>query len=1465
MESSDSTDLEHSPVEIEKQLLPESEPEQQTQQPNSSTLVSSRSSSPLLSTSLNTLVNSTIEDETSSSTALEEEIASRAATQLLQLEAAEVQAQLDASLSLPSSSFDLSMVTKPLESYEKTVSMTENSTSNISSLEQEQQQEQLVETLSTINVSSLDKADEVVNMATNNILNIPKKEGNEIELTTSTSINEVKETLANLSSSSSSSSSSYSPSYSPVENVLKEDIRLKNTNVFSTPRLEAAHLLRSRLDLVKAAFDRLADQRERRDSNFHGVTRRLADLREGGSFGENTHDSTLIEKISTEPDVVSFDLTASLSRLGVKAGWSQTVSLGRLLPLDMLTREDESSGALLINWTEFLQMLEALETIDIVDQSNSSSTSKNGEISSTQSTRQQVDHILDKRRDKEVVGGGGGGIRKGNSETEGGIPQIYPPQLSSISRSHDINTATGSSINAATHMHLYQPQQQHQQYQNKTLSNTSPAQAAAVAAAAAAHAAAAAAAAAAAYANSASSYGNVFPTNSNHYYPIPPENAAISPGLTAGALAPGITAGTLGLTGLDVRSPPSKQLTTQSISSSHRNNNNDTIYLNSNTTTISPESDRSSQQNISSQQTEQGMTKNNYSPDHILGRQRSLSNSFESNASSIDGEESDELGNSDIIGLQIHSNKQYNSATSGGSGSGSDQQQPTTAGSVSSSITSTSPTERGKIETLTLANRSLSRTRDQRGGGEGGGRSQSTSPASNDALDSSTDLDIDPVISNGASGTSSSEEDTVNVTLSVPLSKLNLKSSSMSTSTSKPKSRLPYVYTLPSPAEGRGGFNVYRNESSLSLPSDDIKIERDHQNIHIRGGREEERDGGEQEREMMDTLPTDDEVINQVLADIATEKYLQRRKQQDQVHDKTSSKRKDGSTTFNINTSIDPITNAAASLSNKTDSTYRRSTHQQLDSQQSFTIKSPRSVSNNLSSSASTTATTTVQNIGSSIVHKPLDAVLHRYAPSLKLLFNAVAFAQNKKGATDSFSDYERRALSVNKAELMRCCRVLGLTGPQSLLTKTDVENVFNEMIRMPRHHGRQTLDEAAFIEALARVALISTSQPPLSTIYPSDGDRVDFVFQRAGLSNHLEVARRLRNHEFHFGGGFGSSGNSISPLLLKEATVGAHIGTVSLPDHHQLGLIGSDIIRVRDSHSHRYLAPPTPQEELEKRRDIRIAAARVDRSTSVIAQAMSSTSPSHLNGSISHHHHQQQQQQQHHHTSPSFLQNLNLPSQRFIDTTNTMSTGIRVEDDNQTFSSVRLSPSLARSGVRNLNQDYMFSSPRNPTGSINSLSHLQENNIGKGGGGTISRAYSQASSMTSPQPKQLVPTSSSSSLTVSHPIDTAAELITVNFVSTGLSPKRKLARVADAEKVAQGDSFTRNHNTIQQQQQQQQQQSQIPPLRVVETHLGQSNHRLLPQTITSSKTSIITNEEKKLIDELAELDTRMLRKSSRV
>jgi hypothetical protein len=164
---------------------------------------------------------------------------------------------------------------------------------------------------------------------------------------------------------------------------------------------------------------------------------------------------------------------------------------------------------------------------------------------------------------------------------------------------------------------------------------------------------------------------------------------------------------------------------------------------------------------------------------------------------------------------------------------------------------------------------------------------------------------------------------------------------------------------------------------------------------------------------------------------------------------------------------------------------------------------------------------------------------------------------------------------------------------------------------------------------------------------------------------------------------------------------------------------------------------------------------------------------------------------------------------------------------------------------------------------SINSLTHLQENNIGRSGGGTISRAYSQASSLTSPQPKQLVPTitSSSSSLTGSHPIDTAAELITVNFVSTGLSPKRKLARVADAEKIAQGESFSRNHNTSHIQQQQQQQ-SQMPPLRVVETHLGQSNHRLLPQTITSSnKTSIVTNEEKKLIDELAELDTRMLKK----
>jgi len=339
----------------------------------------------------------------------------------------------------------------------------------------------------------------------------------------------------------------------------------------------------------------------------------------------------------------------------------------------------------------------------------------------------------------------------------------------------------------------------------------------------------------------------------------------------------------------------------------------------------------------------------------------------------------------------------------------------------------------------------------------------------------------------------------------------------------------------------------------------------------------------------------------------------------------------------------------------------------------------------------------------------------------------------------------------------------------------------------MPRHQGRLTLDEAAFIEALARVALISTSQPPLSTLYPSDGDRVDFVFQRAGLSNHIDVARRLRNHEFHFGGGFGSSGNSLSPLVLKEAAIispGVVVGggvdpfsgstSTSIASTDPLIGVGADVLRVRDSHSHRFLTPPTPDEERIKRRDIRIAAARADRSTAFIAQAMSLTSPSS--------------------SSSLALHDVGLPPPRFNEPTEAFREGGGGGDDSF-FPAVRLSPSLARSGGRNIqypaqessrHQQHLFSSQpqtqQQQQLSMSVPSSSQEHAIsragGGGGGGSTSRAYSQSSttlnSVTGVQS------------TTSHPIDTAADLITLNFVSTGLSPKRRQARAADAEMVAQ-------------------------------------------------------------------------------
>ena len=81
--------------------------------------------------------------------------------------------------------------------------------------------------------------------------------------------------------------------------------------------------------------------------------------------------------------------------------------------------------------------------------------------------------------------------------------------------------------------------------------------------------------------------------------------------------------------------------------------------------------------------------------------------------------------------------------------------------------------------------------------------------------------------------------------------------------------------------------------------------------------------------------------------------------------------------------------------------------------------------------------------------------------------------------------------------------------GQAVLLTKEDFESVWNDLLRL---HKKPALDEARFIEALARLAVLAVSRPPLDTLYPSDGDKVDAVFRRLGLGYAEDVSRRLRN-----------------------------------------------------------------------------------------------------------------------------------------------------------------------------------------------------------------------------------------------------------------------------------------------------------------------------------------------------------------
>lgn len=185
------------------------------------------------------------------------------------------------------------------------------------------------------------------------------------------------------------------------------------------------------------------------------------------------------------------------------------------------------------------------------------------------------------------------------------------------------------------------------------------------------------------------------------------------------------------------------------------------------------------------------------------------------------------------------------------------------------------------------------------------------------------------------------------------------------------------------------------------------------------------------------------------------------------------------------------------------------------------------------------------------LIHKPLDLVLYRYARSLRLIFQAFAFAQRKVDRDATFDVYARAASAVNRAEFSKCCRSLGLVGPQAILNKTAIDNIYTEMIQ--RHHVH-TLDEARFIEAIARVAIASLSSPPLQELYPSDGDKVDAVFKRLGLHYPADVARRLRSTDF----AFAQSG-------------------VNAPAHD-------------------HLSPPTPEIEKLRKREARIAAARAER-----------------------------------------------------------------------------------------------------------------------------------------------------------------------------------------------------------------------------------------------------------------------------
>jgi hypothetical protein len=144
-----------------------------------------------------------------------------------------------------------------------------------------------------------------------------------------------------------------------------------------------------------------------------------------------------------------------------------------------------------------------------------------------------------------------------------------------------------------------------------------------------------------------------------------------------------------------------------------------------------------------------------------------------------------------------------------------------------------------------------------------------------------------------------------------------------------------------------------------------------------------------------------------------------------------------------------------------------------------------------------------------------LSSVLPRFSRSLHAIFFHFTSDQTSK-------EFETPP-SMVKQDFLRLCKIVGLSGP--MLSPQQITDIYKSVTNSYSAHA---LDEAAFIEALARAAITMLSTSELGDAFPEPGDKVDAVFSAVGLNDMSSLSRRLRYDNFGYGQLAGLGGRSV-------------------------------------------------------------------------------------------------------------------------------------------------------------------------------------------------------------------------------------------------------------------------------------------------------------------------------------------------